>query len=96
MLMLEPNWEQLRPSYADIQQMWSELQITQDPLSHRALAELLHHLRETHANGGAEFAQFKVSEHPTLHWFGSRNKLDESNFSTASFLQRQCQLLCPP
>jgi hypothetical protein len=80
MPMLEPNWEQERPSFADVQMMWRELQITHEPFSHSALDKLLHHLRAIHANGGAEFAQFKLSEHPTLHWFCSRNRLEEINF----------------
>jgi hypothetical protein len=60
--------------------MWRELLFTHEPLSHPTIDEVLHHLRATHANGGAEFAQFIVSEHATLHWFGSRNRLDEIDF----------------
>lgn len=78
--MLEPNSDQERPSSADIHRMWSGLRITHEPMSHPALDEVLHHLRATHANGGAEFAQFGLPEHPTLHWFGSRNRLDEIDF----------------
>lgn len=78
MPMLEPTWEQERPSPADVRKMWAELRITPEPLSHPALDEVLRHLRVTHSNGGAEFARFKVSEHPTLHWFGSRNSLPAS------------------
>ncbi len=80
MVMLEPNWEQDRPSFSDVQKMWAELQLTHEPLTDAALENVLHHLRATHANGGAEFAQFKLSAHPTLHWFASRNRLDEINF----------------
>jgi hypothetical protein len=80
MPMLEPNWRQERPSSTDVQKMWKELQITQEPFPHPAIDNVLRHLRATHTNGGAEFAQFKVSEHPTLHWFGARNRLDEIDF----------------
>lgn len=80
MTMLEPNWEQQRPSLEDIQRMWKELRITHEPFQHPAVEEVLHHLRAAHVNGGAEFAQFKLSENPGFHWFGSRNRLDEIDF----------------
>ncbi len=60
--MLEPNWEQDRPPFGDVQKMWEELQISYEPLPHPALDEVLHHLRATHVNGGTEFAQFKLSK----------------------------------
>jgi hypothetical protein len=31
-------------------------------------------------NGGAEFVRFQLSSHPVLHWYGSRNRLDEIKF----------------
>ena len=78
--MLEPVWEQECPSAAEIEQMWRNLRFTLEPMQHPAIDELLRHLRNTHVNGGAEFACFRLSESPALHWFGSRNRLDEINF----------------
>lgn len=78
--MLEPDWEQARPTFDEVQRMWTELKIYHDPLEDPAIDELLKHLRSTHSNGGAEFARFAVSAHPVLHWFGSRNRLEEIDF----------------
>lgn len=78
--MLTPDWEQEPPSAEDVQQMWRELQIQPLPFQHPALDQLLEDLRATHLNGGAEFGRFQVSDHPVLHWFASRNKLEDINF----------------
>ena len=96
MPMLEPNWEQERPSPSDVLKMWGELQITYEPLTLPALDDVLGHLRATHANGGAEFAQFRVSEHPTLHWFGSRNRLDEIDFFDRFLYSPAVSFALPP
>jgi hypothetical protein len=80
MTMIEPIWEQERPSASDIEQLWRELNITFETLQNPAIDELLSHLRITHINGGAEFACFRLFEHPVFHWFGSRNRLDEIDF----------------
>jgi hypothetical protein len=78
--MLEPNWEQERPSLSEIQGFLAEFQVAFEPWSHPALDRLLELLRSTHVNGGAEFASFKLAMHPVLHWFGSRHSLDEIDF----------------
>ena len=78
--MLTPNWEQEPPSAEEVEQMWRELQIQPIPFQHPALDQLLESLQATHINGGAEFAMFQVSEHPVLHWFVSRNRVDEITF----------------
>jgi hypothetical protein len=82
MAMLEPDWEQARPTFDEVKRMWAELNVSNDPLENPAIDELLKHLRSTHSNGGAEFARFAVSAHPVLHWFGSRNRLEEIDFFT--------------
>src|SRR5687767_6371980 len=78
--MLEPVWDQERPTAADIDQMWRELGVTVEPIQDPAIDEFLHHIRNTHVNGGAEFACFRLFASPTFHWFGSRNRLGEINF----------------
>lgn len=80
MAMLEPIWEQNRPSFFEIKKMWDELQVRFEPIKHQAIDELLLNLRKSHVNGGAEFACFRIEENPVFHWFGSRNRLDEINF----------------
>ena len=78
--MLEPHWDQNRPSYDDVQRVWHELEISCDPLTNPAVDYLLAELRHAHVNGGAEFCRFAIEPHPVLHWFGSRNRLEEIDF----------------
>ena len=80
--MLEPNWEQIRPTFEDVKRMWAELEVSNDPINDPAIDELLKQLRSTHVNGGAEFGRFAVSPHSTLHWFASRNRLEDIDFFT--------------
>jgi hypothetical protein len=85
MTMLEPNWNQPGPTIEDVKRMWTEIKISNDPLNDAAIEMLLKELRLTHDNGGAEFARFAFDPHPVLHWFGSRNRLDEINFFRGFF-----------
>ena len=78
--LLEPIWSQDKPTDSDVESMWCELEIAREFLQHPAVNDVLHSLRDTHTNGGAEFAQFRISAHPAFHWFGSRNRLWEMQF----------------
>jgi hypothetical protein len=80
MNLLEPIWSQEKPNDSQIEQMWNELEITPESFEHPALDHVLRHLRETHTNGGALFSLFRISDHSTFHWFGSRNRLSEMDF----------------
>lgn len=78
--MLEPDWEQQRPTPAEVQAMWPPLDLTSEPTPLPAVEEVLAAFRQSHVNGGALFARFTMNLHPVLHWFGSRNRLDEMGF----------------
>jgi hypothetical protein len=78
--LIEPIWSQDKPTESDVEIMWRELEISQQPFRHPVVDELLQHLRDMHPNGGALFAQFHISDHPTFHWFASRNRFWEMNF----------------
>jgi hypothetical protein len=80
MTYLEPNRNQERPTDADVRSALASIRISSWPLAAPALDELLDALRQTHANGGALFARFRLPEHPILHWFGSRNRWEEIGF----------------
>jgi|GEM_PF-667593 hypothetical protein len=77
---LEINWEQERPDAIATDAFWSELKITQllidTPAIHNTLAEF----RRIFTNGGAEFACFELPDDAVLHWFASRNRLEEMDF----------------
>ena len=77
---LAPVSEQERPSFAHIEQMWRQLVILHLPTEAPALDEYLDEARRTHDNGGAQFGSFALPAHPVLHWFASRNRLEEVNF----------------
>src|SRR5262245_34023315 len=96
MVMLEPNWEQERPTFDQIKRMWTDLEITHDPSDDPAVNELLGQLRYTHENGGAEFAKLALSPHPVLHWFGSRNRLEEIDFFTRLVRHSSLAKVFPP
>jgi hypothetical protein len=78
--ILEPDWGQERPDDAAVRAMWHELRITPRHHDGPEIQTLLGSLRNSHVNGGAVFASFTIAEHPTLHWFTSRNRLDELEF----------------
>ncbi len=50
MTMVEPIWEQKRPSASEVEQMWRELRFTFEPTQNEAVDEMLHQLRVTHTN----------------------------------------------
>jgi hypothetical protein len=78
--LIEPIWSQDKPNDSDVEIMWRELEISHQPFQHPAVDEVLMHLRDARPNGGALFAQFHISDHPTFHWFASRNRFWEMNF----------------
>ena len=75
--MVEPDWKQARPATVSVERAWGPESFAQVAFAEPVLEELLAELRTTHANGGAEFAQFSMSEDPTLDWFISRNRFSE-------------------
>jgi hypothetical protein len=78
--LLEPIWSQEKPNDSQISQMWNDLEISHEPFEHPAVDDVLRYLRQSHTNGGALFSQFRISDHPTFHWFASRNRLWEMDF----------------
>jgi hypothetical protein len=79
--MLEANPNQPIPEpLRDVQRMWREMQITLVAFGHPAIQDLLTHFAQTHANGGATFHCFHLSEHPVLDWYASRNRLTDYDF----------------
>jgi hypothetical protein len=75
-MMLEPYPNQPIPEFFhDWKRMWRELEIEQEQLNEPRIDHFLQTVRNVYRNGGAEFASFRLSEHPTLIWYGSRRKL---------------------
>ena len=80
--MTEPDLNQVRPetSATAIRALWRDLRVAHCPEDAPPVLRLLDALRETHVNGGAAFATFSIASNPILHWFISRNRLDEIEF----------------
>ena len=77
MELLNPDWNQERPSSAQARAMCQQVPLEIRPLIDPRLDSVLNRLRETHANGGALFASFNVRPSKAFDWFASRNRLLE-------------------
>jgi hypothetical protein len=88
MTVLEPLWEQPKPSFNDAQDMCKRVDLTfvEKPLV--ATAKALEFLRESHSNGGALFAAFHFGDSAHFDWFASRNRLAEFDI-LPSLLRRE-------
>lgn len=75
---LEPDYDEETPTKKESAAYWRDLEVTHVPLDHPAIGLLLMELLETHAK--VAFACFELPDHPVLHWYGSRNRLDELDF----------------
>lgn len=99
MTFLEPDWRQERPDTRDVHGALASLRFEPFPLESPPFQELLAALQTTHVNGGALFARFHLLADPVLHWFGSRNRLDEilffERFLTSSALRAALPELQP-
>ncbi len=78
--MLEPDWNQDRPTDDDIRLLWAGDVFTPIALEGPAIDEVISEFRRSHVNGGAELLAASFVDHPTLAWFVSRNRFDEVGF----------------
>src|SRR4051794_4520095 len=78
---LSPKWEQETPGVAERTTSLSALTLAPANFASPRLDELLLAIRSTHQNGGAYFGRWRLPEDPILHWYASRNRLDEMGFS---------------
>ncbi len=85
---LTPVWEQDKPDTDSIRSSLRDLKLESAHFESAAVNELLATLRETHANGGAVFGRWRLPPDPTVHWYASRNRLEEMGFFPA-FLTHQ-------
>jgi len=88
MSLLEPRWEQAKPTPEEAQEMCNQISLTvvRDPTD--AIEKVLSFLRKSHGNGGALFAAFRVGESNVFDWFASRNRLAEYSI-LAALLRRE-------
>jgi len=75
----EPDWNQHRPTDAEVKWMWQSLALRpmdSPPDTEPYLAEL----RRINLNGAVIFGLFQIEGNRSLDWFASRNRWDEVDF----------------
>jgi hypothetical protein len=77
MELLDPDWNQEKPTFVQARTMCQQVPLDIRPLSDPRVDTVLNRIRESHANGGALFASFNVGASKPLDWFASRNRLLE-------------------
>ena len=78
--MLEPDWNQERPSFSEISLFWKGDVFTNISYSNADIENVIIELEKSHVNGGCKIFCAEYIEHPTLHWFVSRNRFEELEF----------------
>jgi hypothetical protein len=77
--LLEPDWLQARPTFAEVQEMCRIIELEQVELPAAPYSEFLRALRESHSNGGAYLVAFRVLPNSVFDWYASRNRLVEED-----------------
>ena len=75
--LLTPDWQQPRPSPADVQKMWARIALTPVDLPSEPFAKFIEQVRMNHDNGGAYLAAFDMEPDSVFDWYASRNRLSE-------------------
>jgi len=87
MTLLEPRWEQPKPTPSEAQDMCKKVSLTAVRNPTDAIEKVLGFLQRSHRDGGALFASFRVGESEVFDWFASRNRLAEYSI-VATLLRR--------
>jgi hypothetical protein len=87
MTLLQPRWEQVKPTPEEAQEMCGQIGLNVVRNSTDSIERVLSFLRKSHGNGGALFAAFRVGESEVFDWFASRNRLAEYSI-LATLLRR--------
>jgi hypothetical protein len=77
MELLNPNWNQKKPTFGEAWAMGQQVPLEERPLVNPGLNSVLNQIRESHANGGGLLASFQVGQSKVFDWFASRNRLLE-------------------
>lgn len=77
MNLLEPDWNQPKPSSDDAREMCCRVQLTQVLATTEPFKVFAKSISESHTNGGLQLAGFEVGFNIVFDWFASRNRLTE-------------------
>ena len=75
--LLEPDWQQPRPTSTEVDEMMGRILLSPIALPAKPFTEFVSRLRDDRGNGGAHLAAFDVGQDRTLDWFVSRNRFSE-------------------
>lgn len=75
MALLNPDWNQARPSFNEVREMCRHIRLKAVVLPKEPFQKFLSSLRESHSNGGAYLVAFDVGADPVFDWYASRNRL---------------------
>lgn len=78
--MTNPDLQQQRPSDEDINELWKGVIFTKYAYNKTNIDKVVAELDSSHSNGGCKILAAKFIDHPTLHWFVSRNYFNEITF----------------
>lgn len=77
MELLEPDWNQLKPSWDEATEMCARVQLTQVIATNEPFKIFAGSINKSHRNGGLQLAGFEVGFDTVFDWFASRNRLTE-------------------
>src|SRR5438874_12505340 len=75
--MLDPDWNQAKPSADETVRMCSHVQLSPVILPEQPFLAFVESIANSHVNGGAQLAAFDVGANSDFDWFASRNRLSE-------------------
>ncbi|HXR39269.1 MAG TPA: hypothetical protein VN776_09255 [Terracidiphilus sp.] len=75
--LLEPDWNQPRPTLQEALSICSRIKLTHFEVQSEVVKRVLDCLCESHSNGGALLAATRVGPDEAFDWFASRNRLLE-------------------
>jgi hypothetical protein len=95
MRVLQPNWNQSKPTEKDVQRACDLVDLRPLQLESGTIATVITSLRNSHSNGGAFIAAISVGENEVLDWFLSRNRLLEYDFLSLLLRRSEIRALLP-
>ena len=93
--ILEPNWNQQKPTWQEAQIMCGQVALTPISIESEAITTTLDRLRANHSNGGALLKAVRVGDSSVFDWFASRNRLLEDEVLVSLLCRNEMRNLLP-
>ncbi|HEX8812811.1 MAG TPA: hypothetical protein VF742_12540 [Terracidiphilus sp.] len=95
MTLLEPNWNQEKPTWQDARKMCNEVTLVPFAIESEQVADILERLRTDRSNGGALLKAVRVGASDIFDWFASRNRLLENEILSSLLRRNEIKDLLP-